>query len=86
MVKLKLIKNEAITSRFLLATHFADINECETANPCSGICTNLQGNYSCSCPEGYEGDGKKDGIGCRRQSKDKGPIILYVALGTKSSI
>ncbi|XP_026379626.1 wall-associated receptor kinase 2-like [Papaver somniferum] len=43
-----------------------DINECEDefSNPCKGICTNTDGNYSCSCPAGSHGDGRKDGTGC----------------------
>lgn len=65
---------------------FTDINECETSNPCSGTCTNLPGNVSCECPEGYEGDGRKEGAGCRRIPKDRGPIFLYIALGTIFSL
>ncbi|KAI3836717.1 hypothetical protein MKW92_024274, partial [Papaver armeniacum] len=43
-----------------------DINECEDQfnNPCVGACTNTDGNYSCSCPPGSHGDGRKDGGGC----------------------
>lgn len=43
----------------------ADVNECES-NPCNehGICTNTPGSYSCSCGDGYSGDGRKDGRGC----------------------
>ncbi|KAI3959671.1 hypothetical protein MKW92_017803, partial [Papaver armeniacum] len=48
------------------ASPFTDINECEDefSNPCKGICTNTDGNYSCSCPPGSHGDGRKDGTGC----------------------
>ncbi|KAI3842976.1 hypothetical protein MKW92_010912, partial [Papaver armeniacum] len=43
-----------------------DINECEDQfnYPCIGACTNTDGNYSCSCPPGSHGDGRKDGSGC----------------------
>ncbi|XP_021283924.1 putative wall-associated receptor kinase-like 16 isoform X2 [Herrania umbratica] len=47
-----------------------DINECNTiANPglhdCEkpGYCVNELGNYTCKCPKGYHGDGRK-GKGC----------------------
>ncbi|PIN12638.1 Serine/threonine protein kinase [Handroanthus impetiginosus] len=41
-----------------------DIDECTSLEPCVGTCTNLLGSYSCSCPKGFQGDGKKDGSGC----------------------
>ncbi|PPR89142.1 hypothetical protein GOBAR_AA31546 [Gossypium barbadense] len=42
-----------------------DINECETLKPRneSGTCHNTLGSYNCSCPEGFEGDGQKNGTG-----------------------
>ncbi|XAR65535.1 Non-specific serine/threonine protein kinase [Bertholletia excelsa] len=40
----------------------ANTDECATSNPCSHICENFQGGYSCSCPEGYQGDGYKNGV------------------------
>ncbi|KAI3973686.1 hypothetical protein MKX01_031106 [Papaver californicum] len=43
-----------------------DINECEdkSNSPCEGKCTNTIGGYTCSCPKGKKGDGRKDGRGC----------------------
>ncbi|XP_057797247.1 wall-associated receptor kinase-like 8 [Salvia miltiorrhiza] len=45
-----------------------DINECNSdeLNPCdaNAICTNTIGSVNCSCPKGYNGDGKKNGKGC----------------------
>ncbi|TYG78847.1 hypothetical protein ES288_D02G093800v1 [Gossypium darwinii] len=65
-----------------------DINECESMSLCNGtaICTNLPGTYNCSCPGGYEGDGKKSGTGCSLPNKDQSktsPLIaaLGVAIG-----
>ncbi|PIN23594.1 Serine/threonine protein kinase [Handroanthus impetiginosus] len=49
-----------------------DIDECTTLKPCEGTCTNLPGNYSCSCPKGFEGDGMKNGTGCRSTSPPMG--------------
>ncbi|KAF8039052.1 hypothetical protein BT93_B1558 [Corymbia citriodora subsp. variegata] len=42
-----------------------DINECVISQPCIGLCTNLPGTYNCSCQEGSQGDGRKDGKGSR---------------------
>ncbi|KAK4730446.1 hypothetical protein R3W88_023434 [Solanum pinnatisectum] len=43
-----------------------DIDECAdpNTNSCEKICTNIPGSYNCSCPEGYTGDGRKNGRGC----------------------
>ncbi|KAK4391020.1 Wall-associated receptor kinase [Sesamum angolense] len=58
-----------------------DINECDTLKPCEGTCTNLEGSYSCSCPKGFEGDGKKDGSGCHHKSQINGSTLFYVVSG-----
>ncbi|KAG8378196.1 hypothetical protein BUALT_Bualt08G0112700 [Buddleja alternifolia] len=58
-----------------------DINECSTLEPCEGKCTNLKGSYLCSCPKGFEGDGKKDGAGCHSKSNTNDSTIFYVASG-----
>ncbi|KAL4271915.1 hypothetical protein GQ457_13G003350 [Hibiscus cannabinus] len=52
-----------------------DINECETLKPCSRICNNLVGSYNCSCPEGFEGDGRRNGTGCSPKAKPQFPIL-----------
>ncbi|KAH0632777.1 hypothetical protein KY284_035563 [Solanum tuberosum] len=43
-----------------------DIDECAdpNTNSCEQICTNTPGSYNCSCPEGFSGDGRKNGRGC----------------------
>ncbi|PIN24426.1 Serine/threonine protein kinase [Handroanthus impetiginosus] len=59
-----------------------DIDECSSLKPCEGKCKNLPGNYSCSCPNGFEGDGKKDGVGCHPKSqKVNASTFFYVASG-----
>ncbi|XP_039023318.1 putative wall-associated receptor kinase-like 16 [Hibiscus syriacus] len=67
-----------------------DINECETISPCNGTarCTNLPGTYNCSCPVGYEGDGRKNGTGCSLPYKDqsKRSPLIDVALGTSMGL
>ena len=37
---------------------YTDINECES-DPChlKATCTNTDGNFTCNCTAGYEGDG-----------------------------
>ncbi|KAK4709486.1 hypothetical protein R3W88_030411 [Solanum pinnatisectum] len=56
-----------------------DINECENENPCNGICNNIPGGYTCTCPHGQIGDGKKGGSGCITKNS-KSPI-LQLSLG-----
>ncbi|XP_059629947.1 wall-associated receptor kinase 2-like [Cornus florida] len=43
-----------------------DINECSIPglNPCTDVCQNKEGTFTCTCPRGYHGDGRKDGQGC----------------------
>ncbi|PIN12636.1 Serine/threonine protein kinase [Handroanthus impetiginosus] len=55
-----------------------DIDECTSLKPCKGTCKNLLGNYSCSCPKGFEGDGMKDGIGCHPKSSK---TLFYIVSG-----
>ncbi|XP_061373355.1 wall-associated receptor kinase 2-like [Gastrolobium bilobum] len=54
-----------------------DINECAESNECidGAKCINVLGGYNCSCPKGYEGDGKTT---CHR--KPRRDIILIIAL------
>ena len=42
---------------------FSDVNECQN-NPCQngGKCTNVNGDYSCSCVSGFEGKNCEKGI------------------------
>ncbi|XP_009601376.1 wall-associated receptor kinase 2-like [Nicotiana tabacum] len=49
-----------------------DIDECAdpNANSCEKICVNTPGSYNCSCPEGYTGDGRKNGRGCNAPSSN----------------
>ncbi|KAE8666655.1 S-adenosyl-L-methionine-dependent methyltransferases superfamily protein [Hibiscus syriacus] len=67
-----------------------DIDECERRKPCSGsaTCHNAAGSYSCSCPEGFEGDGWKNGTGCSLQAKPRRQRfpILVVSLGVGISL
>ncbi|XVE80798.1 hypothetical protein DITRI_Ditri15bG0009100 [Diplodiscus trichospermus] len=58
-----------------------DIDECETLKPCNGTCQNLSGSYNCSCPEGFEGDGTKDGTGCRPLNNKSSPINIFLGIG-----
>ncbi|MBA0870397.1 hypothetical protein Goshw_011841 [Gossypium schwendimanii] len=59
-----------------------DIDECETQKPCYefGTCHNTPGSYKCSCREGFEGDGRKNGTGCRPifkpQDRESFPVLV----------
>ncbi|XP_042486589.1 wall-associated receptor kinase 2-like [Macadamia integrifolia] len=65
-----------------------DINECAddpNNTPCtySYLCTNLPGTCNCSCPQGYQGDGRKTGSGCTPIPKHFPiiPVIVGIGLG-----
>lgn len=62
-----------------------DINECVISQPCVGICTNLQGTYNCSCPEGSQGDGRKDGKSCTPIVHEKRFRSIDAVLGVSIS-
>ncbi|GFS34960.1 wall associated kinase 5 [Actinidia rufa] len=52
-----------------------DIDECMISSPCNMTCHNLPGTYNCSCPKGFEGDGRKHGSGCRRIPSKRLPLV-----------
>ncbi|KAG8660542.1 wall-associated receptor kinase 2 [Manihot esculenta] len=60
-----------------------DVNECEISslNKCTDICLNTVGNYTCSCPKGYHGDGRKDGNGCSATTKSHIGVIAGTSIG-----
>ncbi|KAF8010809.1 hypothetical protein BT93_J1456 [Corymbia citriodora subsp. variegata] len=60
-----------------------DIDECADPemNQCEKICHNIIGDYTCSCPNGYHGDGKKgngDGQGCTINPSHRMEILVEV--------
>ncbi|XP_043690762.1 wall-associated receptor kinase 2-like [Telopea speciosissima] len=61
-----------------------DIDECIDPynSPCNSTCSNLPGDYICSCPPGYDGDGKKNGLGCIPPHTNKPFPVIHVTVGT----
>ncbi|XP_042402080.1 wall-associated receptor kinase 5-like [Zingiber officinale] len=58
-----------------------DIDECKDhSHNCSGKCVNIPGDYNCTCPLGTKGDGKKDGVGCKRDT------YIEIGLGTSLAL
>ncbi|CAL5384717.1 unnamed protein product [Camellia sinensis] len=48
---------------------------------------NLPGTYNCSCPKGYEGDGRKNGSGCNLIPVPNHRLpVINIALGISISI
>ncbi|EEF42063.1 wall-associated kinase, putative [Ricinus communis] len=54
-----------------------DLNNCTHTH----LCSNTDGNYTCHCPEGYRGDGRKFGTGCTRKELPLIVISLSVGIG-----
>ncbi|KAL7263069.1 hypothetical protein ACSBR1_001278 [Camellia fascicularis] len=62
-----------------------DIDECTdpNLNYCveDSKCLNTPGNYTCSCPKRYHGDGRTDGTRCTAGQVLVLPIVIGVAIG-----
>ncbi|KAF7848573.1 hypothetical protein BT93_L1831 [Corymbia citriodora subsp. variegata] len=76
---------EGFQGNLYLRNGCQDINECVISQPCIGLCTNLLGTYNCSCPEGLQGDGRKDGKGCTPIIHEKSFHSINVVLGVSIS-
>ncbi|KAG6627610.1 hypothetical protein CIPAW_15G141400 [Carya illinoinensis] len=59
-----------------------DIDECKASNPCveKAACINHVGYFNCSCPEGYEGDGRREGTCCSPKPSNSGTIIITLGI------
>ncbi|KAL5728314.1 hypothetical protein ACHQM5_001413 [Ranunculus cassubicifolius] len=70
--------NEGFKGNPYTQTGCEDINECKNPQnyPCSGHCTNIQGNYTCACSFGMQGDGK---FGCSLSTGSK--VVIGVGSG-----
>ncbi|XVF78866.1 hypothetical protein PTKIN_Ptkin14bG0171900 [Pterospermum kingtungense] len=60
-----------------------DVDECKDPklNNCEKTCKNTEGNYTCSCPKGYKGDGRKDGEGCVAIQSQSLVVELTIGIG-----
>ncbi|KAG6674130.1 wall-associated receptor kinase-like 2 isoform X2 [Carya illinoinensis] len=64
-----------------------DIDECGIQiHGCAAdaTCVNHVGFYTCLCPKGYEGDGRKEGTTCRAQGSDSRKIIPIAIIGAST--
>ncbi|XP_042963959.1 wall-associated receptor kinase 5-like isoform X3 [Carya illinoinensis] len=64
-----------------------DIDECGIQiHGCAAdaTCVNHVGFYTCLCPKGYEGDGRKEGTACRAQGSDSRKIIPIAIIGAST--
>ncbi|XP_071693130.1 wall-associated receptor kinase 5-like [Rutidosis leptorrhynchoides] len=59
-----------------------DMNECEDSslNDCTHLCYNTIRNYTCHCPKGYSGDGRKDGSRCTKKTTNVQKLGLYIGI------
>ncbi|CAA2982003.1 Putative wall-associated receptor kinase-like 11 [Olea europaea subsp. europaea] len=66
-----------------LAPGCQDIDECND-DPCdsNGICNNTVGSYNCSCPDGYFGDGRRNGSGCFQVPGSRDKVAIGAGLGS----
>ncbi|KAM3340479.1 hypothetical protein P3S68_030350 [Capsicum galapagoense] len=74
--------NKAYEGNPYLSPGCQDIDECvdPSINLCEKMCINIPRSYDCCCPEGYTGDGKKNGCGCIAPSS-KFPLIKFTLEG-----
>ena len=59
MVSIYVHLESIIFGWLLIFCVYADINECASANNCdsNATCTNTPGSYTCTCNQGYSGNG-----------------------------
>ncbi|XP_071693120.1 wall-associated receptor kinase 3-like [Rutidosis leptorrhynchoides] len=59
-----------------------DVDECEDdrLHSCTHLCNNTDGSYTCYCPEGYSGDGRKDGTRCTKNRTNLQKLGVYVGI------
>lgn len=50
-------KGQCLIIRRLSLLNFTDVDECVEFDPCQnhGSCSNVEGSYTCNCPNGYGG-------------------------------
>ncbi|KAL4575573.1 hypothetical protein LXL04_022421 [Taraxacum kok-saghyz] len=59
-----------------------NINECRNnMHDCLHGCEDTTGDYTCKCPNGYSGDGRRRGTGCRANQS----MVIKIAVGSSAA-
>ncbi|KAL4596051.1 hypothetical protein ACB092_12G136300 [Castanea dentata] len=59
---------------------YLHVNRCKDSNPYAKKCNYFPGGFNCYCPKEYEGDGLKNGTGCRPTASQSKIVIIALCI------